>query len=107
MGQQADELRAQARRLEERAQKIADDFVRSALLSVVHSRRELADKVERLEMEPSVPRSKFERLHRKTIMAGVDQAIRRYWEHTRSLPIPDRLINFAEPAEGNRSWTED
>jgi hypothetical protein len=94
MGQKADELRAQARRLEERAEKITDEIIRSILISVARSARELAGKVEQYEMEPIAPRSASGRLHRQAVIAAVNRAIRAYWEHTRSLPVPDRLTNL-------------
>jgi hypothetical protein len=94
MGQKADELRAQARRLEERAGKITDQLIRSGLISLARSARELAGKVEQYEMEPIAPRSASGRLHRKAVIDAVNRAIRAYWEHTKSLPMPDRLTNL-------------
>jgi hypothetical protein len=99
MGRKSDEFRAQARRLEERAETVIDETVRLALLSVAGRWRGLARDAERYEMDATPPNSVSERQNRKAVIAALTRAVRIYWEHEKAGPIPDFLAKLAAAAD--------
>jgi len=100
MGKKADEFRAQARRLEERAGTVIDEKVRLALLSVAGRWRGLAQDADRYEMDATRrPTSGSERQNRKVVIAALSRAVRIYWEHEKVGPLPDFLAKLAAAAD--------
>jgi hypothetical protein len=100
MGSKSGEFRAQARRLEERAETVIDEKVRLDLLSVAGRWRGLARDAERYEMDATRrPTSGSERQNRKAVIAALSRAVRIYWEHEKAGPLPDFLAKLAAAAD--------
>jgi len=99
MGRKSDEFRAQARRLEERAETVIDEKVRSALLSVAARWRSLARDAERYELDAPKPAAGPDRINRKAAVAALGRAVRIYWEHEKARDLPDFLAKLAAAAD--------
>jgi hypothetical protein len=99
MARKSDEFRAQARRLEERAETVIDENVRLALLSVAGRWRGLARDADRYEMDAISPASELKQLNRKAAVAALGRAVRVYWEHEKARPLPDFLAKLAAAAD--------
>jgi hypothetical protein len=98
MSRKADEFRAQARHLEERAETALDENIRSTLLDAARRWRELARNVERFEVE-EISASPRERQDRQAVIAALSRAVRVYWDHEKSRPLPERLAQLAAAAD--------
>jgi hypothetical protein len=108
MGEKSDEYRAQARRLEERAETVTSEAIRLTLISVAQRWRDLAQEVERYEMNSVAPPAGLERQNRKATIAALSRAARAYWEHEKARPVPDRLAKVTAPAdEGDLTQVKD
>jgi hypothetical protein len=99
MGRKSDEFRAQARRLQERAETVIDETVRLALLSVAQRWRGLARDAEQYETGATPATSGSERQNRKAVIAALSRAVRIYWEHEKAGPLPDFLAKLAAAAD--------
>jgi hypothetical protein len=99
MGRKADEFRAQARRLEERAETVFDANVRFDLLSAARLWRRLAREAECYERDATRPATGREPLNRKAAAAALARAVRVYWEHEKARPVPDFLMKLAAAAD--------
>ena len=92
MLQTAEECRAEARRLEERAQNAIHGNIRSRLLEAAHRWMQLADAIEDQDF------SELQRKGRKETFNAIRRAVRIYWENQKALPIPEHLMQLAAQA---------
>jgi len=99
MGRKSDEFRAQALRLEERAETVIDEKVRLALLSVAGRWRVLARDAERYELGATKPAAGLDRINRKAAVAALARAARIYWEHEKASDLPEFLAKLAAAAD--------
>jgi len=99
MGRKSEEFRAQARRLEERAETVIDEKVRLALLSVAGRWRGLARDAERHEMGATKPAAGPDRINRKAAVAAFGRAVRIYWQHETAMDLPEFLAKLAAAAD--------
>jgi hypothetical protein len=97
MNRKSDEFRAQARRLEERAETAADENIRLILISVARRWRDLAQDVERYERAPAV--SEQDQRNLKAAIAALSRAVSVFWDHEKSRPLSERLTELAAAAD--------
>jgi len=95
MGEKAEEFRAEARRLEQRAQTAADEKIRASLLDVARRWRELAQDVSRYEVD-AISAPGVARQNRKAAIAALSRAVLAYWHHEKARPVPDHLANLVQ-----------
>ncbi len=98
MGEKAEEFRAEAQRLEERAQTVADEKTRTSLLDVARRWRELAQDVARYETDSPSPPGRG-RQNRKAAIAALSRAVLVYWDHEKARPMPEHLAKLAAMAD--------
>lgn len=105
MGTKSEEFRAQARRLAERADTAANENIRMTLISAAQRWHDLAQDVERYEMEGAAGASERDQQNLKAAIAALSRAVRAFWDHEKTRPLSEALAQLAAAADAACSLT--